>query len=78
MENFVIRIYRRPKRPTGPVVGVVEDIGRGRRVSFHGMEELCAILTGSRGPRSTKNRSAGRPHPSEWAVKPKNKKERAS
>ncbi len=57
-ESYVIRIYRKEAQPahhTGgrrnhdrvALTGLVEAVERGERRSFHDIEELWAILTGS-------------------------------
>jgi len=47
-EDYVVRIYRRS--PAGPrakngLVGIVEDIGHERRIAFHNLDGLIAVLT---------------------------------
>ena len=47
-ESYIVRIYRRsPQYPEGDdgLVGVVEDIQHERRIAFHNLGELMALLT---------------------------------
>jgi hypothetical protein len=62
-ESYVVRIYKRGPAPAraqsarsaGELVGIVENTLSGERFSFHGVDELWAILA-----RSAKSRKAPR------------------
>ncbi len=44
MKSFVLRIYRYDEGSSGKIVGVVEEVERGVRHSFHTIDELRDIL----------------------------------
>jgi hypothetical protein len=43
-ESYVVRIYRRGRRGTGQLVGIVEMPGSRRQAGFHDIAGLSAIL----------------------------------
>lgn len=47
MENYIVRIYRRSENESEELVGLVEDVERGKTHPFKSAAELCRILTPS-------------------------------
>lgn len=45
---YVIRIYRRPGRRTGPLAGTIKPIGGGLCLAFRSSAGLWDILSGTR------------------------------
>lgn len=45
MENYIVRVYRRDRRNTHGVVGLVENVENEEKLVFHSLEELCSILS---------------------------------
>jgi hypothetical protein len=58
-ESYIVRIYRYEKDNPDRLVGLVEEVGIGRRQGFTGIEELWGILNsarkGNRGGRAMGN-----------------------
>ena len=62
-QSYVIRIYRKEALPPSPqphgsgrrrhdgiaLTGVIETVAHGKRLAFHDMEELWAVLIGTTG-----------------------------
>ncbi|MBN3788812.1 hypothetical protein [Burkholderia sp. Ac-20353] len=59
-ESYVVRLYRRTKADPREIVGVVELPANGRQAAFHGLAELCTILTA---PRRHLRRNGTSPKP---------------
>ena len=45
MENYIVRIYRRDEQNPDDVIGMVERVEWDDRQPFHGLSELCEILS---------------------------------
>ena len=44
MESYVVRIYRRSRKPSRVLVGTVEPVGAEGKLAFSNAEELWQIL----------------------------------
>lgn len=48
MDSYIVRIYRRDQQKSSRLVGTVEQVGAKGQKAFHGMDELCTILSKQR------------------------------
>ena len=44
MENYIVRIYRRDKKDSAKVIGIVESVEKGTRHTFHTLNSLRSVL----------------------------------
>lgn len=44
MESYIVRIYRRDQKQSTKVQGVVEQVGKQQRMTFHSLSELVRIF----------------------------------
>jgi len=49
VESCIVRIYRRDTRRITKIEGALEKVGAKKRVAFHNVQELVAMLRGGTG-----------------------------
>ena len=45
-DTYIVRVYRRGKKGSGMIVGVVEKAGAEGKTAFHEADELVGLITG--------------------------------
>lgn len=60
MESYIVRIYRRGQKRSTKVEGVVEQVGKQQRMTFHSLGELVRIFNFAKKRTSRLNVETGR------------------
>lgn len=45
LDSYLIRIYRRDKKNSEAIIGIIEEIGTNKKRSFANLKELSTIIT---------------------------------
>ena len=60
MDSYLIRIYRRDKENPEAIIGIIEEIGSGKKQSFGNLSELTTIISKGKGTQASPLATPGR------------------